>query len=777
MTGASTARYWLACLIHTSSMDPDRDTPKMAPSSRPQLSITLPRNFTFHFIDGEEFKTPEPEEVARRAPQPVYRVKRRARASVIPSDAFAWTSLATSVESASGTEDVPLPSIELPISSGQVLPTLLPQVTELQEGYLSPLFAQRTMALPRTPSAQPASLSDDLETSGLKDLGESISRPMSVCSVLSDSSDDSDDGSEDYMSLGGSCTSPESDSGDPFTSAPWKKNVIATNEPGLRSPIGIQGKGKWKAATAKSVNWTSKMDMHLWTCYQIYIQDPTHTPFKLIPGSPPPLGVCHRVTRQARTTWPGEKIPTSVSSDLAHPDVSASKASTNRGGSPDTLKADRSGSTTPTAHPVKKLLSWPKSNSSTRRRLRELCRRKATMPAHYQRLLQSRSPTPFASSSRSHSRSIRPSSSPNGTMQTPTFQTDELQMSLITSTATSMQPNGPLAKLMKSSSTNDEWFNDPNVPWASPAPVPSEIDQPMIDQDLETSLPPFRTPSGSHSWGPVRSRQHTRPTLSSLGSDLDAQGASGRGNNSPGAVEAMVLAGLRAPFGVNTWSPRQSRQHSRPAIPPTQWQFDAEGNSLPDGSNHADEGLSLPRLRSPFGNQTWGPSSSRQSVRPTTPVPQSDVHTQLPEPKTPVRFHGTFPHALNQKRRAQNQLEDEVSPGGTDLNRNMLEDARAVGFSSSRRVRIRGATTGGVNIQELMPDLFRIPNHPTADLTTSSNDDPPRLLASPFGGISPRPALSPRRHGPSLSLPAFDAQAFSSIDQLVHQVVSESTPY
>ncbi|MCJ1249257.1 hypothetical protein MMC30_006480 [Trapelia coarctata] len=746
----------------------------MASSSRPQLSITLPRNLAFNFNEGEEFKTPEPEEVAKLVPRPVYRVKRRARPSIISSDAFASTSLTTSEEPAPTTEDVPLPSIELPTSSEQVQPALLPHITALQPGFLSPPFAQRTMDLPRTPSAQPASHVDDWDTAGQKALGESISRPMSVCSILSDSSDDSDAGSEDYMSLGGSCTSPESDSDDPFTCAiPWKKNAIPMFESGLKSTKELQAKGKGKATKPKPIRWTSKMDTHLWTCYQIYIQDPTHTPFKLIPGSPPPLGVCHRVTRRARTTWPGEKVTTYVSSDFA--DASQLKTTVNREDSPDTLKAQRSGSTTPTAHPVKKIPSWPKSNASTRRRLRELCRRKATMPAHYQRLLQSRSPTPFASSSRSHSRSARISSPQNDTMKTPTFQTDELQLSLITSTATSMRPGGPLAQLVKSSPRQDAWFNDPNVPWASPAPVPSEVDQTMDDEDSETSLPRFRTPSGSHSWGPIRSRQHTRPTLSNLVSDVGVPGNSAQGIDNSAAIEAMVLAGLRAPFGPQTWSPRQLRQPSYSTAPTAQWQFDAQGNSLHEETNNAaDVGQNLPRLRSPFGNQTWGPSRSRQPVRPTTPVSQSDVHTQVPEPTTPVRFHGTFPHAINQKRRAQNQLEDEMSPGGTDLNKSALQDASAIVSSSSRRVRIRGATTGGANIQELMPDLFRIPNHPTASLTTSSHVDPPRPLASPFSGINPRPSLGPRRHVPSLSLPSFDAQGFSSIDQLVHQAVSEN---
>ena len=39
------------------------------------------------------------------------------------------------------------------------------------------------------------------------------------------------------------------------------------------------------------------MDNHLFNVYQMYLADPSVTPFKTVPGSIPPTGVCHRVAQ------------------------------------------------------------------------------------------------------------------------------------------------------------------------------------------------------------------------------------------------------------------------------------------------------------------------------------------------------------------------------------------------------------------------------------------------------------------------------------------------
>ena len=98
-----------------------------------------------------------------------------------------------------------------------------------------------------------------------------------------------------------------------------------------------------------------------------------------------------------------------------------------REGSPDTIRPSNISATQP---------RWPRSEGATRKRLRNLCKRRPSLPAHYQRLLNTRSPSPFASSSSSAERTPHAA-----------FANYEMKMSLITSTNPTMQPEGPLAQL------------------------------------------------------------------------------------------------------------------------------------------------------------------------------------------------------------------------------------------------------------------------------------------------------------------------------------------
>ncbi|MCJ1405057.1 hypothetical protein MMC11_008283 [Xylographa trunciseda] len=657
----------------------------MAPRARPQLSITLPRNFTFHYTEGEEPKTPEQEappeepEVPKPPSPHAYRIRRRTRPSVVSTTMF------DTIGVPKPTEDIPIPTIEVPASPEPVRPVLLQSAAGPAKGYLAPFLSLRSATAPRTPSTQRNFFGGDWDTTDQQSIGDSITRPMSACSILSDSSDDSYDSSEDCPSLGGSCTSPESDAADPFRFPLIKKGKSKAIASLIsESPTVARG----KRSKAKTVQWTSEMDRHIWTTYMIYLQDPTMTPFKMLPGSPPPLGVCHRVTREAKRTWRSTKPDTRDSTSSEHAEGGTIS---NRGDSPDTIKPERSGSSTPTTRPATKAPLWPKSNSATRRRLRFLCKHKATIAPHYQRLLQSRSPTPFTSSSRSHSHSIRMPTPVNETIHTSPFSTRDIQVSLTASTATTMQRDAPLAQLTQpfqaGSAGAIEWFNDPSVPWASPAPVPSEVDHEM-------------------------------------------------GNT---------------------------------------------GNSVVD----------LPRLGSPFGYHTWGPSRSRQNMRPATPRTHSDMSSQGPRLASPVQF-GTFPYPSTQKRRAQHQLEEELSPGGTDLRRSMLEEIfRDQSASSSRRVRSRGFTVGDVTIHDRLTALFASPadevpsenanpaeatNRDEAILTPSAQADSIRRLGSPFGGINSRPSRLRSRHVASASLSSYDPNTFQSIDQRLGQAAFQRNP-
>ncbi len=654
------------------------------PRARPQLSITLPRNFTFHYTEGEEPKTPE-QEIAipvPESPRPTnaYRFKRRSRPGV--------QSIFQDNKDPMSSSDIPIPTIETPIVVEPTRPVIQQRATEPAEGYLAPFATRPFTTLPRTPVLQQRrlALADGWSASVHKDLGDSITRPMSTCSLLSDSSDDSNGSLTSYPAGDGSCTSPESDAPDPFKFASIRKSkakkwaTLARNDESIQSGLSTK---------QIRVNWTPEMDKHLWSVYHVYLQDPTVTPFKMLPGTTPPLGVCHRVAREAKRSWRGAKTSQRNSSTvLSPPNVDTRLKTTaifdRRLDSPDTARGDRSGSNTPTGSATAKAPLWPKSSSSTRRRLRHLCKCKPTIAPHYQRLLQSRSPSPFSSSSRTQSRSqsrLSEVSSPFES-QSKSFNTREIQLSLTTSTAASMQPHGPLAQLGSESVTNleprREWFNEPPVPWASPTAIPSDV--------------------------------------------IDADG---------GNEEAT---------------------------------------------------LAPPVLASPFGYHTWGPSRSRQRIRPSTSrIQSSDASTLGPSLRSPVRFSDTFPYP--QKRRARYPLEDELSPGGSSMQPGVLDNLLENPVEGRhRRVRSRGFSLGDVNTPNPLESLFT-PPHPRDGMTGVTTDAPTspipspaepqtpiqtiRRLGSPFHLVPTTPSRGSSRHLATMSLGGHEP--FTSIGETLGQ--------
>ena len=655
------------------------------PRERPQLSITLPRNFTFHYTEGEEPKTPE-REIKVPVPQSprarnALRIKRKSRPSV--------NSVFENIGDPIASSDIPIPTIEAPVSIAPTRPLFQQRATEPAEGFLAPVASRKFSTLPRTPEPQQRPATDGWNTTGNLDFGESISRPLSACSLLSDSSDDSNGSLMSYPAGDGSCTSPESDAPDPFKFSTIRKTkskqwaaALARNEKAIQSGLPVKKQ--------PPVHWTPDMDKHLWSTYLTYLQDPTVTPFKMLPGIAPPLGVCHRVVREARRTWRGGKSTAGRPSDLLNSpllgrvsEIGVGKVvDPRRADSPDTIRATRSGSNTPTGSKAAKPQPWPKSGSSTRRRLRYLCKSRPTIAPHYQRLLQSRSPSPFSSSSpriRSHSR-LSEVSSPVQQNSSP-FSTRSIQLSLTTSTAASMQPDNPLAQLASgshaSTQPDNEWFNEPPVPWASPTAIPSDV-------------------------------------------------TTGAG--------AEVL----------------------------------------------DDNLHTPRLGSPFGYHTWGPSRTRQRIRPSTSrIQSSDASTLGPSLRSPIRMHETFPYPGVQKRRALHQLEDELSPGGSSMQQELLDNL--FGNSSDnrhRRVRSRGFSLGDVHTNNPLESLFTPPNPsdqlPTPGMSTESpsdaTDEPVtptqvRRLGSPFHGVSPGPNRS--RHLATSSLGSYEP--FSSIGETLGQ--------
>ncbi|ORY15993.1 hypothetical protein BCR34DRAFT_144538 [Clohesyomyces aquaticus] len=409
-------------------------------SERPQLSITLPRNFYFHYRDGMPPQTPEPEpQVEHLQPPPpprqTLKVRRRRHTAVaIDDDAARIDEL---MDDGLVAQSQPIPTIEAPeIHSDETI--ALPEFPLVPDSaYLSPAVTfSRMVSPPKTPELQMRRLGGfDIPQPWDNDsanMSECSSRPTSS-SGFSDSSVSSRGSFESFPSFGGSCTSPDEDMTDPFSFCTSDMKYDPTS-PSLASRPGIPPKMKLRAT------FTEEMDAHLWMTYMKYLQDPTVTPFKALPSTVPPNGVCHRVARMARKTWKGGRVPTCLSISRAATEFAS------RSGTPDTIKPTKSGSSTPIARSKKPYLRYP-SEKQARKRLRELAKQKPHLSAHYQRLLH-RSPSPFQSSPQEEQSTSQPAglSSPFSAGVS-TFSTRDMNVSLATSTAASMQFGNPLAQL------------------------------------------------------------------------------------------------------------------------------------------------------------------------------------------------------------------------------------------------------------------------------------------------------------------------------------------
>lgn len=387
----------------------------------------------FHYHDGQPPRTPEPEpapEELQPPPPPRQMLKvRRRRTTFAP--AYDLSDLDKSVDSR------PVPTIEGPElhSEASELPTLPPT---MDDEYLFPGVAfGRMLSPPKTPVAQMRNLASFEGPQHWSDIdmasqSETSSRPTSS-SGFSDSSISSRGSIESFPSLGGSCTSPEEEMADPFT---FCSPLIKT--PQLSSPLATRQTRPAKKMKLRA-SFTEEMDRHLWMTYMKYLQDPTVTPFKALPSTVPPNGVCHRVARMARKTWKGGR-PSSVV-----PIVRSASRYDSRCGTPDTIKPTKSGSSTPIPGSSKPYPRFP-TEKQCRKRLRDLAKQKPTLSAHYQRLLH-RSPSPFQSSPpASESSQSRPLSSPFS-QGTSTFATRDMNVSLAASSAASMQFGNPLSQL------------------------------------------------------------------------------------------------------------------------------------------------------------------------------------------------------------------------------------------------------------------------------------------------------------------------------------------
>lgn len=337
-----------------------------------------------------------------------------------------------------------IPSIEL--SESAQAPAPAEPLRQPDESRLSPILGPVHLRLvtppPRTPIAgsQPSLYDNGDWYSRVKFVAGAadISRPTSAFSQLSDSSSSySSFSSTDTMTTD-TCPTPDVE----------RKASFNVDMP-LASPLHFKPSRPHKAhKKAGEVRWTQEMDEHLWLTYMNYLSDPTVTPFKTLPGTAPPLGVCHRVSHAARKTWKGRRSRLGTVHEDGTPHF-VSLEGTMRDGS--AVPIAREGTQTPVAT----ALPWPKE-SSTRKRLRLLCKHKPSLSPHYQRLMQSRSPSPFESSS-SRKASSPATAKPRSSSP---FSTRDLNFNLMTSTASSMQPSGPLARLSAERSSSDATIAD-----------------------------------------------------------------------------------------------------------------------------------------------------------------------------------------------------------------------------------------------------------------------------------------------------------------------------
>ncbi|KAF1816231.1 hypothetical protein P152DRAFT_114800 [Eremomyces bilateralis CBS 781.70] len=418
----------------------------MAPI-RQSASATLPRNFTFHYTDGDHPRTPEPVDgqliqEPPRPPRQTFRIRRR-RQDDKPT-------VSVNVESQL-LQEMPIPTIETSEApTSDYFPSYTESLNPFSDRLLSPMpIDTRDKTPPRTPLGQTATYHPvhgagvDWSSPDWKSRGESISRPSTACSNFSDSSLSSSISMESFPSFGGSCTSPDSEIGDYVN---YRKPLYTHP---ISSPLqNLGARPAKRLMMRKKTRFTAEMDNHLWFTYMVYLQDPTVTPFKMLPGTAPPLGVCHRVVREAKKSWKEGKV-LSGPRNIPRPDPSSRLLAD----SPDTIKPATNGSWSPTVIATPKLhAKWPRSDAATRRRFRELCKRKPTLSAHYQRMLM-RSPSPFTSSSPqvgSRSRRSRRNTPFEGPSSVKAFSTRDMNVSLATSTSKTMQLGNPLAQLAES---------------------------------------------------------------------------------------------------------------------------------------------------------------------------------------------------------------------------------------------------------------------------------------------------------------------------------------
>lgn len=413
-------------------------------------------------------KTPEPfanhGDIQPPSPprQTKLRVKRRIGSNLsAPTQQFLASVAAAETRSA----DIPIPSIEEPDFTADDADSACSQILSVShlpafdEASLAPLRGRmfsppKTPAPGMAPSLSPQRYPDwsiDSPSSRESSPEYESSRPSTARSTLTSGS----------LFSRISCLSDENHLASPeFESRESKQCTAQKEEHELKDDEPATKRLKRK------VPWTRAMSNHLWAVYVQYLQDPTKTPVRMGKSCIPPQGVCSRVAREAKRIWRGAKMP-------------ARKAHIHEG---------NSRSTTPKADSSGVYMQWPHSTASTRAHLRDLCKRQAAISGVRNRHFMSKSPTPFYQPS--HGDKQRPS----------VFNPQEMNKSLIISTAESMQPNGPLAQLAQNATPEPM-----PAPQANPSTPLKSANADSLAPPAPAEPPRLASPFGAKSYGPSSS--------------------------------------------------------------------------------------------------------------------------------------------------------------------------------------------------------------------------------------------------------------------------------
>jgi hypothetical protein len=323
---------------------------------------------------------------------------------------------------------------------------------------------------------------------------------------------------------------------DPFCSGSLEANY---HQPS--SPLAMHEQSRPAKKLKLRATFTEEMDYHLWRTYMTYLQDPTVTPFKALPSTMPPNGVCHRVARMARKTWKGPRVTRHVAARGA--------AQLGRCGTPDTIRPAKSGSNTPIAGPSRTFLRYP-TEKQCRKRLRDLAKQKPTLSAHYQRLLR-RSPSLLQSSP-----PPEPETAPEP-QQVPESQ-PMLEPPQMLEPPKAMESNLLSSPFPQGSSAFSFSTRDMNVSLATSTAASMQMGNPL--SQLANNITP-RPPQSS--WTKTRSSAHQKSQSLHIGLGLGLENVLG----SPFKPKAEVTQASAKHHNAQTWHPSSSAQQPRLGSP------------------------------------------------------------------------------------------------------------------------------------------------------------------------------------------------------------------